>query len=118
MFKRFGVFALIVIMAAIVGGCGSPLPSGTLSGAVVRQGSNEPIPNPYVIIGRVLKSPLAPDEVGQGDKDGKFLVTVSGGNYVIQIGTSEEGPFYKWPDIVYVEPEKVTQLTFTLPSGF
>jgi hypothetical protein len=116
---RFTVLLLVMLVGLLVMGCfGSPLASGTLVGVVVREGTQVSVPFPYVIVGRQHKSPLYPDQVGKGDKDGAFMITVTGGNYNVQLSTKEAGPFYQWPQVIYVVPNETTTVLFTLPAGY
>ena len=118
MTKKLCMAIVAALILAAMAGCGTPLADGTLSGTIVREGTGQPVPFPVIVIGRTLKSPLMPDQMGGGDKDGKFTITVTGGNYNIQIGTNQDGPLYNWPDVVFVEPDKTTSVTFVLPTGF
>ncbi len=116
---KISLLALVLASAILFLGCfGSPLASGTLVGVVVREGTQVSVPFPYVIVGRQHKSPLYPDQVGKGDKDGAFMITVTGGNYNVQLSTKEDGPFYQWPQVIFVTPNETTTVLFTLPAGY
>jgi hypothetical protein len=118
MTRPFLLLSLALLLTLSLGCGGNPLPDGHLLGTVIRESTGQPVPFPVIVISRVLQSPLQPDQTGKGDKDGKFLVTVAGGNYNIKISTKEAGPFYTWPNVVFVEPNKLTTETFVLPDGF
>ena len=110
--------SLVLLLAFGLGCSGEAAASGHLLGTVIRESTGQPVAFPYVVISRVLASPLQPDQKGRGDKDGKFLVSVPGGNYNIKMSTKEAGPLYTSPATVFVEANKLTTATFVLPDGF
>lgn len=117
--KRISLFVLFAVLIFIVPGCfAGGLANGNLIGTVVREGTAELIVNPSLIIGRQFKSPLVPDQQIKGNAKGKFEATMPGGNYVIQISSKSTGPFYTWPELVYVEENKTTIALFQLPAGY
>jgi hypothetical protein len=118
MIRRVLSLILVIFVMAIASGCGTPLAKGTLYGLVLKESNGQPVPGAAVIIGREHASPLAPPETGVADVNGLFLVTVAGGNYTVQISSKQAGPFYTWPQAVYVEPNQTTRQTFVLPDGY
>jgi len=119
MLKRLITLSLALILLGFTTGClGGGLADGNLIGTVVREGTAALIPHPYLIIGRTLSSPTTPAQSIVGDDQGRFEITLRGGNYTVQIGTNEDGPLYTWPEEVFVEENKTTVVLFQLPEGF
>ena len=118
MIKRLLTGILLVAIVLGIGACGGGLANGNLVGVVVREGSGEIIQNPVLIIGRTLASPTVPPQQIQGDIEGRFEITIPGGNYTVQIGSSVDGPFFTWPDSIYVEENNTTVALFQLPEGY
>ncbi len=115
------LLVLIVLLSILcfgMSGCVGGLGTGNLIGTVVRDGTGAAIPFPLIVIGKTLKSPLTPDQIFQGDADGRFEITVPGGNYNVQIGTNPDGPFFMWPDVVYIEEYNTVVALFSIPEGF
>ena len=116
---RHLILVIFLMMIAIgTGACHGGLANGNLVGVVIHQSTGNPVVNPVLIIGRVLQSPTVPDQMFSGDAEGRFGITVHGGNYTVQIGTSPDGPFYTWPDSVYVQENHTTVVTFVLPDDY
>jgi len=109
---------LLILFALCIPACSGGLASGNLIGTVVRDGTGDTIPFPVLVIGKVLKSPTTPDQMIKGDKDGKFQITVPGGNYTVQIGSNEQGPFYMYPEPVYIEENQTKVALFSIPEGY
>jgi len=116
--KRFTLLLVLVSLMLTIPACSGGLADGNLIGTVVRESDGTLVVRPVIVIGRVLKSPTTPDQIIVGDDQGKFEITIPGGNYNVQIGTSQDGPFYMWPDPVFVEENKTTIALFQLPDGF
>ncbi|HEX9745114.1 MAG TPA: hypothetical protein VGB30_06770 [bacterium] len=118
--RKLLILAVMAVMLTGLNGCvfGGGQADGNLIGTVIREGSNEIIPHPVLIIGRVLKNPTVPDQQIVGDAEGKFEITLNGGNYNVQIGTNINGPFYTWPNPVTVTEYQTTIALFQLPAGF
>jgi len=114
MIKRFSLLIVILLVLGLAA-CQGGKTKGNLMGVVTREGTGDPVPNPVLIIGRVLKSPTVPDFTVHGDTEGRFEVTLLEGNYTVQIGTSISGPFFEWPDPVPVEGGKTTIRAFQIP---
>jgi hypothetical protein len=118
MIKYFGFIIALMVGLALIAGCGSPLADGTITGVVLHESDGTPVANPVIVIGRVHASPLAPATSYIGTKEGKFTIVVNGGNYNLQIGTKKDGPFYMWPEVVYITPDDTTNVTLVLPPGY
>jgi hypothetical protein len=118
MIRRLGLLLLVMIALVIAGGCSEPLADGTLSGIVLRASDGQPVPNAVIVVGRQHKSPLMPDQMGYCEENGTFSIIVNGGNYNIQVGSKKGGPYYMWPDTIYIAPNDTTQQTFVLPDGY
>ena len=114
--KNLLITTLIITLFLTVG-CRAPKAEGTLHGTVVRA-SGAVVPYPSVIIARQHSSPLVPPQIGSGDQHGEFSVTVGGGNYILQIASSADGPYYTWPETVYVIPSITIEVRFLLPDGY
>ena len=76
------------------------------------------MPNPALIVGRTMKAPTVPDQQITGDTEGRFEITAPGGNYTVQISSSPAGPFYTWPESIYIEENKTTVVLLELPDGY
>ena len=98
--------------------CLSKSVSGNLIGVVVREGTGEIVKSPFLIVGRVLHTPLAPDQMIYGDEKGRFAITVTAGNYNVQVSSKEAGPFLMWPEVVPVEGNKTTIRAFAIPADY
>ncbi len=118
MIKRLLFVLILTLMVLGAVACNAGLADGNLIGVVVRESSGEPIQRPQLIIGRTLKTPTMPDQQIIGDLDGKFGITVRGGNYTVQIGTKVDGPFYTWPTQIYVAENQTTVVLLKLPEGY
>lgn len=119
MIRRF-IFILLILTAlfgltSCFGGGGT---QGNLAGTVVREGTGDLIPSPVLIVGRQFKSPTVPDQQFLGDGEGKFEVTLVEGKYIVQIGTSIDGPFYTWPNVIQVTSGQTAVVLFQLPEGY
>jgi len=118
MIKRLIPLVFLIVLLALMTSCAGGLANGNLIGTVVREGSGETISRPHLIIGRTLSSPTTPAQSIIGDTEGRFEITIPGGNYTVQIGTSPDGLFYTWPEEVYVAENQTTIALFQLPVGF
>ena len=108
-------FGLLILMqSACIGG----LAEGNLIGVVVYESTGEPVPHPAMIVGRTLKSPMVPDQQILGDTEGRFDIYAPGGNYTIQISSKSSGPFYTWPESIYVQENHTTVVLLKLPDGY
>ena len=118
MIKHLILFSLLSVIILGLVSCSGGLADGNLIGVVVREGTGDPIPGPVIIIGRAMSSPTVPDQMIFGDIEGRFDLTLPGGNYTVQIGTNQDGPFYTLPDPVYVQENHTTVVLWHLPVGF
>jgi len=117
------ILSIVVIAVLMTGmsGCvfgASGKADGNLIGTVVREGTGELINRPAMIIGRVLKNPTVPDQQFFGDAEGKFEITLPGGNYKVQVSSNESGPYFEIPDPITVEENRTTVVLLKVPDGF
>lgn len=116
--KRLILLLIPVLFILSMVACNGGLANGNLIGVVVYESSGEPVPFPALIVGRTHKSPLVPDQQVSGDAEGKFDLTAPGGYYTIQISSNPAGPFYTWPDSIYIEENKTSVVLLQLPDGY
>jgi hypothetical protein len=115
---KISFLTLLAVGVMILAGCGSPLADGTLNGEVIRESDGTVVKNAAVIVGRVHQSVLMPAQSFITGPDGKFSIIVGGGNYNIQISTKEAGPYFMWPDVVYIAPNETSKIVLVLPPGY
>jgi hypothetical protein len=118
MIKRLILLLIPVLFILTMAACNGGLADGNLIGVVVYESSGEPVPFPALIVGRTFKSPLVPDQQVSGDAEGKFDLTAPGGNYTIQVSSNPAGPFYTWPESIYIEENKTSIVLLQLPDGY
>ena len=115
--------SLVLIMLTLlilvgVPSCLSESESGNVVGVVTREGTGDVVPQAVLIFGRVMQTPLVPDQMIIADEDGKFAITLAAGNYNVKLGTVQAGPYYTWPNAVRVEGNKTSVIGFRLPASF
>jgi hypothetical protein len=118
MIRRLILILIPLLVIPMMMACNGGLANGNLIGVVVYETSGEPVVNPALIVGRLHKSPLVPDQQVSGDAEGKFDLNAPGGYYTVQISSSAAGPFYTWPDSIYIEENKTSIVLLKLPDGF
>jgi len=118
MIKRLILSVVLIAVILVPMGCLGGLADGNLIGVVVRVGTGEVIPHPSLIVGRTLKSPTVPDQQIVGDAEGRFEITAPGGNYTVQISSNVAGPYYTWPESIYIAENKTTVILLQLPEGY
>ncbi len=115
---RTGILILLLLLIPGYGACVNQGADGNLVGTVVWEETDDPVPNPVLMVALVGNPPTVPDLVVDGDDLGRFEITLPAGNYSIQVSTGADGPFYARPDPVLVSSGFTSVILVKLPDGY